>query len=86
MIKVCGRCGSKLIPSEIDGYDYQCVECDEDFYEFELYVKDNNEYRIDELKKQIKYLKDKMNVCAYGKQDIEELMALENELNKLMEE
>lgn len=43
MSKICGRCGSKLIPSEIDGYDYQCLECDEDFYDFEVYVINKEE-------------------------------------------
>ena len=32
---VCRRCGVPLFPSLIEGYNYQCFECDEDFYSFE---------------------------------------------------
>lgn len=32
----CPKCGSKVLPSEIEGYCAQCLDCDEDFYEFEL--------------------------------------------------
>ena len=37
LVKVarCPHCGKSLTPSEVAGYVYQCVECDEDFYEFE---------------------------------------------------
>ena len=37
LVKVarCPQCGKALTPSEVAGYVYQCVECDEDFYEFE---------------------------------------------------
>ncbi|MDE7243671.1 MAG: hypothetical protein K2O18_06820 [Oscillospiraceae bacterium] len=31
----CRRCGSPLFKSLIDGYDYQCFICDEDFYKYE---------------------------------------------------
>ena len=31
----CCRCGSPLFKSLIDGYDYQCFTCNEDFYKFE---------------------------------------------------
>lgn len=31
----CVHCGKELLPSIIGDYDYQCVYCDEDFYEFE---------------------------------------------------
>lgn len=40
----------------------------------------------EELEKQIKYLKDKMEVCSYGSQEIEELTELENKLNRFEEE
>lgn len=33
--KICRRCNNKLKPSDIDGYEYVCFECDENFYEFE---------------------------------------------------
>lgn len=32
----CPRCDSPLIPSCIAEYDWQCLSCDEDFYEVEL--------------------------------------------------
>ena len=32
---ICRRCGSPLFKSLIDGYDYQCFTCDEDFYKYE---------------------------------------------------
>lgn len=32
---VCRRCGAPLFPSLIEGYAYQCFDCDEDFYSFE---------------------------------------------------
>ena len=32
---VCKRCGHPLFKSSIDGYKYQCFNCDEDFYGFE---------------------------------------------------
>jgi hypothetical protein len=41
--------------------------------------------KVEELEAQIKYLKDKMEVCAYGKREIEELVSLQNELDKLLE-
>ncbi len=31
----CRNCGSPLFKSLIDGYDFQCFTCDEDFYKFE---------------------------------------------------
>lgn len=39
--------------------------------------------RIKELKKQIKYEKNKMKVCAYGKSDLMYLYGLEQELEEL---
>ena len=32
--KFCKNCLHELIKSEITEYDWQCVECDEDFYNF----------------------------------------------------
>lgn len=32
---VCRRCGAPLFQSLIEGYNYQCFECDEDYYSFE---------------------------------------------------
>ena len=34
--KSCPRCGLPLIPSVISDYDYQCLYCDEDFYDCEV--------------------------------------------------
>ena len=32
---VCKKCGREVVKSELKEYSYQCVECDEDLYEFE---------------------------------------------------
>jgi len=42
----CKKCNNELILSEVEGYKWQCLECDEDFYEFE---QDLDEYHPDEL-------------------------------------
>lgn len=34
--KLCPRCHTSLIPSVISDYDYQCLYCDEDFYDCEV--------------------------------------------------
>ena len=34
--KNCPRCGLSLIPSVLVQYDYQCLYCDEDFYDCEV--------------------------------------------------
>lgn len=34
--KRCPRCSTSLIPSVISDYDYQCLYCDEDFYDCEV--------------------------------------------------
>lgn len=34
--KKCPRCGSNLYCSDIEEYDYVCVECDENFYNCEV--------------------------------------------------
>lgn len=31
----CPKCGQQLKPSDVDGYEFVCVECDENFYKFE---------------------------------------------------
>lgn len=33
--KFCPHCGRALCKSELEDYSYQCLSCDEDFYEFE---------------------------------------------------
>lgn len=35
-VRECPHCGRNLYPSQIDGYDYQCFHCDEDFYDIEV--------------------------------------------------
>ena len=32
----CPRCGCPVYPSDIPEYNYQCFDCDEDFYSFEV--------------------------------------------------
>lgn len=34
-VRYCKRCGRILVPSEIEGYQWECKYCDEDFYSFE---------------------------------------------------
>lgn len=34
--KYCPRCGKELEPSDLEDYAYQCKDCDEDFFEFEV--------------------------------------------------
>lgn len=41
------------------------------------------EDKIEQLEKQIKYLYDKLEICAYGKQELQEIAVLEYELEKL---
>ena len=33
---VCPRCGFPVVRSDLEDYDFQCVNCDEDFYRFEV--------------------------------------------------
>ena len=41
----CNRCGSPVLKSDLDGYVYQCMNCDEDLYSFETH---QGEYHTDE--------------------------------------
>lgn len=34
---VCNKCNCEVFESEIEGYSYQCLECDEDLYAFEVH-------------------------------------------------
>lgn len=36
-IMLCPHCRKPVILSEIDGYKWQCLDCDEDFMNFECY-------------------------------------------------
>jgi len=41
MKKLCPHCGEELVPETvIEEYPLQCLECDENFYEFEAVIKD----------------------------------------------
>ena len=33
----CNRCGSPVLKSSVEGYSYQCMNCDEDLYEIETH-------------------------------------------------
>lgn len=39
---VCKNCGIELQPSDVDGYDYVCKFCDENFYDFEAVYEDDD--------------------------------------------
>lgn len=39
----CPKCGKRLVPSDNPGYVWQCYECDEDFYSFEVCNGDQNQ-------------------------------------------
>lgn len=34
-IRYCPHCGKRLTKSTVEGYSWQCKDCDEDFYDFE---------------------------------------------------
>lgn len=34
--KKCFRCGSQLLISDLKQYEYLCLECNENFYSFEI--------------------------------------------------
>ena len=34
--RFCPKCGRMLLKSRIKGYVFQCMNCDEDFYRFEV--------------------------------------------------
>ena len=37
MIRLCPRCKRPVVPSWVDGYAWQCLDCDEDFFDIECY-------------------------------------------------
>ena len=37
--RFCPKCGLMLLKSRIEGYEFQCMSCDEDFYRFEVLTK-----------------------------------------------
>jgi acetyl-CoA carboxylase beta subunit len=34
--KVCPKCNNILYDTDVEGYEYVCLECDENFYECEV--------------------------------------------------
>ena len=42
MIAVCDRCKSVCNPSQVEGYTYECLCCDEDLYAFEVTEYDDD--------------------------------------------
>ena len=40
-MRICKNCGIELQPSDVDGYDYVCKFCDENFYDFEAVYEDD---------------------------------------------
>lgn len=34
--RVCPHCGKPVVQSELPQYTWQCLDCDEDFYDFEF--------------------------------------------------
>lgn len=51
-IAICPHCHRELNPSKVDGYMWECDDCDEDFCSFEVYTH----YTLDGLKKVCDYL------------------------------
>lgn len=40
--RYCNRCGCHVLESDLKDYQYQCMYCDEDLYEFETHTKEND--------------------------------------------
>ena len=52
-IRICNRCKAEVrVEKEIEGYPYECLECDENMYEFETEITDRDD--IDILKAGLK--------------------------------
>ena len=45
-VHLCPHCNRPLIPSEIKGYAWQCLECEEDFYNIEVQEFDRVAYEV----------------------------------------
>ena len=41
----CNRCGSPVLKSDVEGYVYQCMNCDEDLYAIETYDGEFHTYK-----------------------------------------
>lgn len=46
--RYCSRCRSPILKSDLKGYPYQCMTCDEDLFEFETFVDLDEQPEIDE--------------------------------------
>lgn len=42
-IKICPHCGAPVTKSDLPDYAWQCLDCDEDFYNFECPEKEDEE-------------------------------------------
>ena len=49
--KFCPKCGQALTKSSTEGYAYQCLTCDEDFYEIEAICKEEK-LTLDDVKEE----------------------------------
>ena len=46
----CNRCGSVVLKSDVEGYSYQCMFCDEDLYTIETHEGEwHTDEELDEL-------------------------------------
>lgn len=76
--RICVKCSHEVIESELEEYEYQCLECDEDLYKFETEL-------IEIKEKLIKWRNEKMiEITKYlvenfkGNSDIENLILATN--------
>jgi hypothetical protein len=46
--KFCPHCHNEVIKSEIEGYSWQCLECEEDFYHFEV-LEETEVKKVEEI-------------------------------------
>ena len=47
-IRICKRCGCEVCKSNLNQYDYQCLHCDEDLFDFEtIVIEDKEQNSID---------------------------------------
>ena len=62
-MKVCNRCNSPVIKSDLPEYSYQCLNCDEDLYGFE--VHNNTKLKPMAIFKHIQTLKYRKEMINY---------------------
>lgn len=61
-VKICPHCRRPLIPSNVPDYVWQCMDCDEDFYDVEC--------RFEKLNKELFVSRSKDNVTGKQMYDI----------------